>query len=267
MKRLPQATFDEPDEDDALSPWDERALTRGRKRLPWLRMIVLSAASVAGLAYLAQQTDQARPSGDPKPIPASNLIAPAPIWKPVAASPPLYGIEKSPAAVVSEAREHTSGGREDTLEFGAFGSPGYGRISLVQGFAEPPRSFYVDIVRRAAGAGLSVTRNAQSQLLRTKFGPVETASVTLAGSTEQNCQAFRFADPKTRFSFQGWVCGLNTQAIDETQVACLIDRIALTATDNPSVKAVFARAESNRTETCAPGSRTASIGVKPPARP
>ena len=30
------------------------------------------------------------------------------------------------------------------LSFGAFGDAGYGRISLVQGFTEPARSFFVD---------------------------------------------------------------------------------------------------------------------------
>jgi hypothetical protein len=223
--------------------------------------------SVAGLAYLARQSDPQEAAIDPKGIPASVLIAPAPLWKSVAPSPPRFGIEKNAGPIGLDAREHMSGGREDTLVLGAFANPGYGRISIVQGFADPARSFYVDLVRRAAEAGLSVTRNAQSQLLRTKFGPVEFAAVTLAGTSEQNCQAFRFADQQTSFGFQGWLCGLSAQTVDESQVACFIDRIALVGTDNPSLKAVFARAERSRTEACSSGARTASIGAKPPSRP
>jgi hypothetical protein len=264
---MPKPVFDDQDEDDALDLWDERPLARARRRLPWLRMAALSCVIVAGLAYLARHGETNEPSGAPKAIPASVMVAPAPVWRPVASSRPLFGIEKSVLPVTSEAREHASGGREDTLVLGAFGRPGHGRISLIQGFTEPVRTFYVDLVRRAAAAGLSVTRNGQSQLLRTKFGPVEAASVTLAGTTEQSCLAFRFEDPQASFGFQGWLCGLSAQAVDETQVACLVERIALASDDNASVRAVFARAERNRTEACSPGARTASIGVRAPDRP
>jgi hypothetical protein len=264
---MPKPVFDDDDWDDGTDLWDRRSHARTRKPLPWLRMSALSCLIVAGLAYLAQNDETQAPSRDPKAVPASVLVAPAPVWKPVASSPPLFVIEKSPAPVMAEAREHASGGREDTLILGAFGRPGHGRISLIQGFTEPVRTFYVDIVRRAAAAGLSVKRNGQSQLLRTKFGPVEAAAVTLAGATEQTCLAFRFEDPQASFGFQGWLCGLSPQAVDENQVACFVDGIALASVDNPSVKAVFARAERNRTEACSPGARTASIGVRAPDRP
>jgi hypothetical protein len=265
---MPKPVFDDHDEDDAADLWDGRPHARVRSRpLPWLRMAALSCAIVAGLAYLARHAETEAPSDNPKAIPASVLVAPAPVWKPVASSRPLFGIEKSTAPVASEAREHASGGREDTLVLGSFGRPGHGRISLIQGFTEPVRTFYVDLVRRAAAAGLSVNRTSQSQLLRTKFGPVEAAAVTLAGATEQNCLAFRFEDPQASFGFQGWLCGLSPQAVDETQAACLIERIALVSEDNPSVRAVFARAERNRTEACSPGARTASIGVRSTDQP
>jgi len=261
---MPKVIVDDPDEDEAFDWIDERPLRRARRPLPWLRMFLLSCMSVAGLAYLARQTERDDSRGDAGAVPKAVLIAPAPSWRPLPPSPPLYAVERSAEPVGVEARQHVSGGREDTLVLGTLEGPGYGRISLVHGFAEPNRSFFIDLVRRAAEAGLSVSRNAQSRLVPTKFGPVEAAAVTLAGPVERNCQAFRFADPETVFGFQGWLCD-GDEAVDETRLACFIDRVILTG-DNPSLKAVFARAERNRLAACAPGPRTASAGIRTPVR-
>jgi hypothetical protein len=168
---------------------------------------------------------------------------------------------------VVEARQHTSGAREDTLILGRFGDPHHARITLHQGSSEPDRSFFVDIVRRAAEAGLSVARNGMSRQVITKFGPVEAAPMTLARPAEQACQAFRFSDPEAGFGFQGWLCGSETLAADEAQLACLIDGITLAGGTNPSLKAMFVGVERNRTEACGSGARTASIGIKPLPRP
>jgi hypothetical protein len=264
---MPKAIVDDWDDEDAPDFSDERGPTRARRPLPWLRTILLSSLSITALVYLAQQREPHGPPGKPQAVPSSVMIAPLPVWEPLPSSPPLYGIEGRVEPVGIEAREHMSGGREDTLTFGAFGDPGYGRISLVQGFTEPPRSFFVDIVRRAAEAGLSVTRNAQSGPVPTKFGPMEASAVTLAGAADQNCQAFRFADPEASFAFQGWLCGSEAQPVEPGHLACLIDRLALGPTDNPTVKAIFARAEGQRLQGCGPVERTASIGVRKPTRP
>ncbi len=89
--------------------------------------------------------------------------------------------------------------------------------------------------------------------------------MTLAGKGEQACQAFRFSGAEADFSFQGWLCGSSTP--DETQLACFIDGVTLLGSTNPSLKAVFAQAERNRTEACGTSARTASVAVRPPVRP
>lgn len=264
---MPKAIIDDWDEEDAFDPADERPSRRIRRPLPWLRMVLLSGLSVAALVHLAQDGSRRERPGGPGPVPSAILVAPAPLWRPLPATPALYGIEGRAEPIGIEAREHMSGGREDTLTFGSFGDVGYGRISLVQGFTEPARSFFVDIVRRAAEAGLSVTRDAQSRPVPTKFGLMEAAAITLAGAAEQTCLAFRFADPEASFAFQGWLCGSAAQAVDEGQLACLADRIVLGATDNPSVKAIFAKAERQRLPGCGSAERTASIGIRSPGRP
>jgi hypothetical protein len=123
-----------------------------------------------------------------------------------------------------------------------------------------PSSFFVDLARQAAQAGLSVARSAQAAPLSTKFGLAEIATVTMAGTTEETCLALRIDRPPAQFSLRGWVCGSAAQPASEAQVACLLDRLALVGED-PILGTLFAQAERQRTAGCAPVQpRPASVG-------
>jgi hypothetical protein len=264
MPRAGTAEWDE----EYLADWvDERPARRLRRRRgSWLRVILMSVCSIGGLAYLALQLEPAhRPAERAREVPSSVLVAPAPAWKTVPASPTPYTLASASAPVATEARQHTNGAREDTLVLGRFGDFRYAQVSLVQGAPETAGSFYIDIVRRAARAGLAVAHQGQGRTVTTKFGILEVAPLTLAAKGEQACQAFRFADLDAEFSVQGWLCG--SSAPDDAQLACFIDGITLAGASSPSLKAVFARAERSRIEACGPAARTASVSVKPPARP
>jgi hypothetical protein len=254
------------EEDDAFDMVDERPARHARKKpLPWLRLVLLSSCTIAALAYFAQDRERTKQAQSPKAVARSVLIAPAPVWRTVSPSPAVYALEGNLGPVALEARQHTSGAREDTMVLGAFGNARHARITLVQGFDGPARTFFVDIVRRAAEAGLAVVRNGMSRMVATKFGPVETAAVTLTGSSEQECQAFRFSNGDAGFAFQGWLCGFGTGA--DAQLACFVDGIALAGGTNPSLKVLFGAAERNRQDACPSAARTASIVPKASQRP
>ena len=273
---MPKAGFAEWNEDDAFDLDDERPSGHARKRrLPWLRMMVLSALCVAGLVHLAQEGERNAPLAVPAaPAPRPILTAPTPVWRPIAPFPVLYAFERNADPVALKARQHASGAREDTLILGGFGDTRHAHIALVHGparesagpLAEPVRSFFIDLVRRSAEAGLSVVRYGQSHMVASKFGPVEAASVILAGAAEQTCHGFRFADPAAGFGFQGWLCGSESSPVGDAQLACFLDGIGVTGAAAPGLKAVFAASERNRIEACGSGARTASANVRAPVR-
>jgi hypothetical protein len=262
---MPGTIYAENDEEDLFDLRDERPLSRARKPLPWLRMVVFSALCIAALAYLAQEATEASP-GSPKPIPATVLIAPPPPWQVVNPANSPFSLDKNLGLATATARQHSGGGREDTLVVGAPGEARYARVTFSHGLPITPRSLYVDVVRRAAEAGLSVERNGLSGLLVTKFGSLESASITLGGPAEQNCQAFRFHGPDSVFGFQGWLCGQDAQPVEKADLACFIDNMTLSGAAEIGLKALFARTEKARSETCPPPARTASA-VKPQGRP
>jgi hypothetical protein len=297
---MPKAGFARWDEDDAFGLYDERPSRHARRRrLPWLRMGFFSALCVAGLVFFAQDHRPKNPeTGSPEtgsletrsfetrsfglktpelrqqtaaPVPPPVLTAPTPVWRQIPPQPVLYAFERNADPVAMTARQHAGGAREDTLILGAFGQERYAHVALAHNpagpLAEPARSFFVELVRRSAEAGLSVVRYPQSHAVATKFGPVEAAPVTLAAAAEQPCLAFRFADPAAGFGLQGWLCGSEARPVDDAQLACFIDGIGLAGAAGPGLKAIFARSERSRIEACGLGPRTASASVKAPVRP
>ncbi len=265
---MPKAGLAEWNEEDAFDLHDERPSRHARrKRLPWWRMGVLSCLCIAVLVFMAHDPERMRPSAEPRPVPLPALVAPVPAWRPISPHPPLYAFERNADPVALTARQHSNGAREDTLILGRFGEPRHAQIALAYGPAEPPRSFFVDLVRRSAQAGLSVARIAQSERVDTKFGAMEAASVTLAGDVESSCLAFRFADPDAPFRLHGWLCGSEERPVDETRLACLIDGIGLAGGADAGLKAVFARSEHSRIEICGADGRAAAAAVRTPSRP
>jgi hypothetical protein len=262
--RLEPPAF-EADPDDESGPDMARmrpARQIRRREWPWLRIGVASVAVIAALAYAAQNEERDPRDAAGGPVPYASLIAPPPPWQPIARPAPTYAVEDADGKampVMLDVRRHVSGGREDTLTFGVFGEAGYARLSITRGFAEPESGrFFVDLVRRAAGAGLAIARSGQSEAVATKFGSVEAASVTLVDTAEQPCLAFRFAHADTSFGFQGWLCGSETVPISTGQLACFLDRLALVSGDDQQLKAVFAQSDRRRLEACAPALRTAA---------
>ena len=137
-------------------------------------------------------------------VPATILVAPPPLWQVVSPANTPFGLDRTMGPVLAEARQHSGGGREDTLVVGALGKSRYSRIAFSRGIPASPRTFYVDLVRRAAEAGHAVERSGQVTMLASKFGAVETASVTLAGPFRAELPGF----PISRRGCGLWFSGL-----------------------------------------------------------
>jgi hypothetical protein len=250
------------EDEDALFDADERPLPRARRRLPWFRMSLFSGLCIAALAFIAEQERTEPVVGGTIAIPATVLVSPPPTWQVLNPSGVAFSFDKALGPASAEARQHSGGGREDTLVVGAPGAGRYARVTFSYRIPVAPRTFYLDIVRRAAEAGLAVERSGQTFMIATKFGAVETAPVTLTGPAEHGCQAFRFRDDDASFGFQGFVC---EPGILPERAACFIDSMTATGTD-ASLAALFNRLDRGRADNCAFEVRTATIPAKPAAK-
>ena len=231
------------------------APARGPGELPWLRMAVVSAVSVAALAYLADHQEPERVRSRPLPArPPLALTAPAASWQPVPNAPALFALDapllKGQAALV-EVRVTRRGGREDLLDFGTLADAAAPFVRLVvtrsSGDASPPSSLFVDLVRRAAEAGMAVTRSAPGAPLVTKFGTFEATPIALGTEGPRACIGFRGQHTEVPFRVLGWFCGGAAAPATREALVCVIDGLELTsAAADAALKAMFAQAERRR---------------------
>ena len=207
----------------------------GRRRASWLIRSLpgLAGCGLAGLLI----------AGLLEPRGAEPTAPPLdPIW--VDAGAPLYGLTTPgfSRATRAEAVMRLNGpGRQDSLTFGQ--GPGAGdwlRLSVQQaGPLDPaPGSFYLDLTRAAARAGVAVTRAALPGLLATRFGGFEAAEVELAlGETSHACLGFRLLAGAPDLRIMGLACGRGGLP-DRAALACTLDGLRLLA---PGADAGLAR--------------------------
>jgi hypothetical protein len=217
---------------------------------------ILCLAACLGLAAILARSgtlgEAPAPAADEAPLPAappadwSAILRPLPLF--ALSAPELRGLPLAHAA-----RRHREGGREDVLAFGAFSGDGlHLRLAIRAGDPEPvPGSFFVDLVRQAAGAGYAVTRSGAPDTLPTKFGRAEAADVAIEEAVERACIAFRSEHPEADLRLGGWVCGTSERPADRQLLACLLDRLTLRpGNDQAVLKAFFAAAEERRLPGC-----------------
>jgi hypothetical protein len=232
----------------------------GRRPTRLLRIGLGSGVVMAVVAYVAHQ-GEVKPDAAVRQRPERfAATAPPPVWQEIGNSSPIYALD-APALkalpVDLEARRHASGAREDALTYGTFDNAveAHARLVVQDGVgAHRPHSFFVDLARGAANAGLAVMRSGQPVALPTKFGMAESAEVVLSAASDRSCRAIRLAQADAEFLVVGWFCGAHAQPVTQRELTCLIDRLALTpaAADDVELKALFARADRQRQAVCAP---------------
>lgn len=251
-----------------------RARTRGRRRrrVPPVS-VALSALLLAGIVALA--IPGVVPTGDTsgsgssapleayvaRPTPAIDALDDKPaLWTNAETPEPLYQLRTQelldlPARYA--AREHGLGGREDVLAFGDYHGEGlHLRLSVYRMGKEAPRpsTFFVDLARRSAEAGVGVTGMGPPVAEDTKFGPTEIADARLnLDGDERACQAFRLMTTaegeQTSWQISGWVC--DAAPVAPLEIACFLDHLSVTeAAHDTSLSRLFARANERRRPEC-----------------
>lgn len=258
--------------------WDDiaadlvQARRIARRRLRQTALLAGAGAALAGMVFIG---------GDPGDAPLrgalpTHVYADEPIWIEIARPFQLYDLSapdfaRQPQAY--EARRHRDGGgREDILTLGAFAGPGpYLRLTLHRrgGEPAPPASFFVDLARRGAEAGLGLSRSGQPAALSTRFGPVETSETALADAHDERagCLAFRFALGDDVLHASGFACG-GDKPMERATLACILDRLDLMASgEDRALRDAFAPSELKRDPACGPKARARSAALDAPAPP
>jgi hypothetical protein len=146
-------------------------------------------------------------------------------------------------------RHAQGGGRKDILSLGESDSVApylqveiYRPGSEIVQFADPK----AEIIDGAAALGPTKFRRADKPLA-SKFGPLTVISFATSKGTPRSCLAFVRAYSDPRLQISGWFCQGGSEFIQQSTLACALDRLTLLAAGSePKVGTLFARAELNR---------------------
>ena len=147
-------------------------------------------------------------------------------------------------------RRHTEGGgRKDILTLGEPDSVSpflqveiYRPGSEIRHFADPN-----DEILAGAEALVPVEMERADKALASKFGPLTIISFVTLKGTPRRCLGFvrTYSDPRLQLS--GWFCQGGAEFIEQSTLACALDRLTLLAAGSePKVGALFAQVELNR---------------------
>ena len=169
-----------------------------------------------------------------RPFPAFALSIPE-----AADAPAKYAIR----------RHGAGGGRKDILELGEpDGALPYLHVEIyragseILGFDDPK----AEII--ATARALEPTHvTPLTEPLPSKFGPLALVSFSAEKGTQRSCLAFMrtYSDPRVQLS--GWFCQGGEEFIEQSTLACALDRLTLLAAGSePKLGVLFAQAELNR---------------------
>jgi hypothetical protein len=236
----------------------------GGRRMPWPVRVLpgLAACGLAGLLVAGLL----EPRG-------AEPIAPKAESSWADAGAPIYGLDvagfiQPPLGVAWTRRDGP--GRLDILTYGDGPADGdWLRVTVQQaGSADPaPGSFYLDLTRAAARAGVAVIRASLPDLLATRFGGFEVAEVALTeGAGARACLGFRLLAGAPDLRILGFACGRDRQP-DRTALACTLEGLRLRAPGaDASIARFFAAAEITRGLDSRPGCETGRTAAKPGRR-
>lgn len=256
------------------------ALERGPWMLALTGRIVGAAIVVGTLSLFARETMRTHRLAPPIRASATGLdpgVAFVPSVARTAALPspgPKAGRLRLALEGADAVRiEPAHGPGQDTIgrgDFSAIEAP-HLRLTLMRAAMPPTPSLFVTLARRAAeGLNLSVVRTGPRGRIETKFGPVETLEVTLAGRSRRICTGFTTLEALP-VRLDGWLCAPLGRPPEPRTLACTLDALSLDAGADPGTDAVFSAAERRRDPGCRslralsanePEGRTGSIGPK-----
>ena len=224
------------------------ALQSWRDELPSSSVRVLAyLCAVALLSIAAARVSESPPVMDN--ITPGNWSA----WVDIERPFPAFALSIPEAAEVPASyairRNVPGGGRKDILALGEAGSAApYLQVQIyrpgneIGKFTDPK----AEITDSAAALGPAELKRVDEPLA-SKFGPLTIVPFATSKGTPRHCLGFVRAYDDPRLQISGWFCQGGSEFIEESTLACALDRLTLLAAGSePKIGALFAKAELNR---------------------
>jgi hypothetical protein len=210
--------------------------------LAYMGGLALVAIAAASFFHVPSPVAAAAPSPHrqwievERPYPAFELAMPE-----LAAIPANYAIW----------RRSADSARKDVLTWGAAAVPGpYISVEIYRAGDRPEPFIDPDSEIAARIVGFIVTDDVKpAGRIDSKFGPVPLVDFAIASHDQaRRCLGFARAFAEPSMQIAGWYCSPGEEIVERATLACVLDRLTiLSAGGDPSLDALFARAEIMRT--------------------
>lgn len=206
--------------------------------------LVLGLMAVGGVLSVSTMLS-AHPAIDTAP---TAKIGPVQRWTDRDAADVNFALEVADftkaAPVYTAEVQSASGNQRDTIQQGD--EKRFIRLTILRAPANAvakPADFYVDMVRRSADAGLTVSKASQPQIVATRFGKMEVAELALSGQQGAlGCAGIRLNEHAPQFAVSGLMCGMSLP-LNVEKIACLADRLELKSGDDADLIDIFTNAD------------------------
>jgi hypothetical protein len=184
---------------------------------------------------------------------AAIEVAPRPAWITIERPYPAFELRMPELAVSAFTyailRRPSDGARKDVLSWGAATAAGpYIMVEVFrpgatgEHFLDAPSEIAARII------GYTVTDDVKpAGQIDSKFGPVPLVDFAVAPhGKERRCLGFARPLGIPAMQIAGWYCSAGPEVVDRATLACVLDRLTLSAGGDPHIDDVFARAEIKR---------------------
>ena len=181
--------------------------------------------------------------------------APHPQWIEVENPHPAFELAMPELATIRAhyaiLRRAADAARKDVLTWGTAAAPGpvvrveiYRSGDLTEAFIDPES----EIAERIVGYTVTDDVNPAGRI-DSKFGAVPLVDFAIAlHGHQRRCLGFARAFAQPSMQIAGWYCSPGDEIVDRSALTCVLDRLTmLSAGGDPSLDAMFARAEIKRT--------------------
>ena len=216
-----------------------------------LATVVIDLYGTFAAATAASSERPAEWSTVARPYPAFALSIPDLI-----AAEPSYAVR----------RHNFGGGRRHVITFGDRSSDEpFALVEVYRPGAETTRFGDPLAAMAMLTADLRVSRlAAAAPLPDSKFGPIDLVDFSIAGSGgSRRCAGFVRGVGEPRLQIAGWYCNSGPELVDRVTIACLLDRLTVSAAPtDPTVTEFFSRAELRRNFCSQKAAQVAAAGKR-----
>lgn len=178
---------------------------------------------------------------------AEEAADPVPVWRPVTARHGGFDVDAPrwrPLGQEVAMFRRSDGLAREVFRFGSAEDARRHAALVVDRGEMAPATAVTDLGAVVSDLGVSATVAPNPIPLATKFGPMQTADMTIdTDEGSKACLGFALRESEAGIRVTGWVCSGGPEIVSRQDASCFVDRLFTVGVRDAAIASLFARAE------------------------